>query len=215
MKPDIRNVYAYGIRLPEENDDKSLRDLFHKKKFKVGDNIVKRARNFALKYHGDQKYGPNLPYIYHLESVVNILAEYKPETQVVGYLHDVIEDTKATEEIIQKEFGDFVAECVYLVSDEPGPNRKARKERTHKKLKAVTKEYESVLIVKAADRLANISASIIWNQESLFEMYVKEMVDFRGAVYRLNLCDEIWIQMEFIVKHKDYILNLKDMIKND
>ena len=43
------------------------------------------------------------PYIFHLDATAALLESYGEQAQVVGYLHDVIEDTSVTElEIAEK-----------------------------------------------------------------------------------------------------------------
>ncbi len=48
------------------------------------------------------------PYFIHPFETAKILAKFGMDTQtiVAGLLHDVLEDTKITEEDIEKEFGD-------------------------------------------------------------------------------------------------------------
>jgi hypothetical protein len=84
------------------------------------------ARTYAIAMHGDQKYGPH-PYVHHLDAVVALLQPYGEKARVVGYLHDVVEDTDATVADVQERFGDLVARCVSLLTDAPGANRKERK----------------------------------------------------------------------------------------
>jgi (p)ppGpp synthase/HD superfamily hydrolase len=170
----------------------------------INNLTVTDAREFALKAHGDQKYGEH-PYIFHLDAVVNILDRYAPDVRIIGYLHDVLEDTKKTEDDIKKEFGEFIAKCVYFVTDESGHNRQIRKIKTYKKLKFIPAEYEKALIVKAADRLTNIESCIIEGRISLLKMYMKESYAFKDAVYRKGLCDDIWQSIEFIIQKTNII----------
>ena len=60
------------------------------------DQPIKTARLVAKLAHGDQKYGDDKPYLYHLDMVVHILAHYgfRGEMLQAGYLHDTLEDTK-------------------------------------------------------------------------------------------------------------------------
>lgn len=119
---------------------------------------VLRAREFARKAHGNQKYGDK-PYLHHLERVVEILRPFDNEDlQIIAYLHDVLEDTAITEAEIEQAFGEYIAHSVFLLSDESGRTRKIRKAATNGKLTGVRPPYLPVLIVKAADRLANLRA---------------------------------------------------------
>ena len=121
--------------------------------------MIEKARHYAIAAHGEQKYGDK-PYIHHLEAVVKILEPYGDEAKLIGYLHDVAEDTLISIKDIETEFGQFVAACVAILSDEPGANRKERKSKTYEKMLKVTGKEELALVVKAADRLANIEACI-------------------------------------------------------
>lgn len=163
----------------------------------MNDNIMK-ARDFAVAAHGDQKYGDQ-PYIKHLDAVVELLAPFGEQAQIIGYLHDVVEDTDVSLDAIRNQFGDSVAQCVALVTDEHGANRRERKAKTNAKLAKVTGDNALALIVKAADRLANLQASARGGADSKLGMYRKEHADFRQAAYRPRLCDEMWQEMESIL----------------
>lgn len=143
--------------------------------------------------YGDQQYS------FHLDAVVELLADFGQEAQIVGYLHDVVEDTVVSLQAVREKFGDRVADCVALVTDETGTNRKERKARTNAKLAAVTDKNEVALLVKAADRLANLRASARGGSGSKLEMYRREHFAFRQAAYRPGLCDEMWQEMDRIL----------------
>jgi (p)ppGpp synthase/HD superfamily hydrolase len=161
---------------------------------------VARARAFALTAHGDQRYG-NHPYAFHLDAVAHLLEPYGPDAQVVGYLHDVAEDTKVSLEQIRVEFGEVAADCVALVTDGPGANREQRKAATNAKLSQVDASGPKrlALIVKAADRLANITESVRATGGSKLEMYRLEHPAFRSAAFRAGLCDALWERMEALL----------------
>ena len=150
-----------------------------------------KAKSFAIKAHGDQKYGEQ-PYIVHLEAVVAHLHDYGEQAVVMGYLHDVIEDTAAVYAQLSSEFGAFIADGVAILTDEPGRNRKERKTLTYAKMARVSGELELALVVKAADRLANVQACIANGKADLLKMYKREHSAFRSAVYRPGLCDDLW-----------------------
>jgi (p)ppGpp synthase/HD superfamily hydrolase len=163
---------------------------------------VTSARAFALAAHADQRYGGQ-PYSYHLDAVATLLAPFGETAQVVGYLHDVVEDTPVTVEEVRSAFGEFVARCVLLLTDEPGANRRERKAKTNAKLAKVTGGEELALIVKAADRLANVRESAKGGNGSKLEMYRKEHAAFRQAAYRPGLCDTLWQEIEALLDGPD------------
>ena len=160
--------------------------------------LVERARKFALKSHGQQKYG-NLPYSTHLDAVAKLTKNYDKTAQMIAYLHDVVEDTPTTVQEIKEIFGPLVSECVQILTDEPGKNRKERKEKTYAKMAQVKSEHKLALIVKAADRLANLRCCTKNKNERLLATYKEEQAAFRKAVYRKGLCDEFWQEIEELI----------------
>ena len=70
-------------------------------------NTLSKAYSFALNAHKNQKRKSGDPYVIHPVAVADILSDLKLDsaTIVTGLLHDTIEDTKATYEIVLKEIG--------------------------------------------------------------------------------------------------------------
>ncbi len=158
-----------------------------------------QAREFAVREHGDQLYGDK-PYVHHLDAVVGLLVPYGVEAQVVGYLHDVVEDTDVTVDEVAETFGSRIAACVGILTDVPGKNREARKIKTYKKMARVTGERTLALVVKAADRLANMEACIADQKQALLETYKGEHEAFKKAVYRDGLCPDLWESIDQAMK---------------
>ena len=160
--------------------------------------MLDKARRFAAAAHEDMMYGQE-PYITHLDAVVTLLEPYGDVAKAIGYLHDVAEDAEVDIRTLQDEFGEFVANCVSLMTDEPGKNRRERKKATYARLKQVKGKEELALVVSAADRLANLQACIaIKNKENekLLKMYRAEHDAFRDAVYRQDLCEDLWSRIQ-------------------
>ncbi|WP_159274539.1 HD domain-containing protein [Variovorax boronicumulans] len=153
------------------------------------------ARAYALSMHGAQMYGAH-PYSHHLDAVALTLLPYGQEAQVIGYLHDVVEDTDATLAEVRLRFGDQVAACVALLTDEPGANRKERKSKTYAKLAGVTGAEELALVVKVADRLSNVRACVADAHRDLWNVYRGEHVVFKAAAFRAGLCDALWSELD-------------------
>lgn len=157
--------------------------------------MLAKAKSFAITAHGDQLYGSK-PYSVHLEHVVGILSKYGETAQVIGYLHDVVEDTGISVDDIKTEFGEFIADCVSILTDESGQNRKERKTKTYDKMSKVKGELELALVVKAADRLANLKASFSGNNIRLLNMYKQEHEVFKSSVKRDGLAPDLWQEIE-------------------
>lgn len=165
--------------------------------------MQQEARLFAVEAHAGQKYGER-PYSYHLDQVAAIAAPYGEEAVVIAYLHDTAEDTPVTLDEIEGRFGAKVAACVALLTDEAGANRKERKAKTYAKLSVVHGPHEIALLVKAADRLANVRACIQDRQQRLWELYRSEHVAFRSAAYRPGLCDPLWAELETLLSENAF-----------
>jgi (p)ppGpp synthase/HD superfamily hydrolase len=160
-------------------------------------NRREQARDFAIAAHGDQRYGAR-PYVDHLDAVVALLAPYGEDVQVVGYLHDTLEDTAATHAQIAALFGARIADCVALLSDSPGPDRKTRKAATYVRMAAADASLHWGLIAKAADRLANVRACIADARADKLAMYREEHQALRAAAWRAGLCDALWAELDAV-----------------
>lgn len=139
-----------------------------------------KAEAFAIAKHAHQKYGEH-PYEYHLHRVLSVLVEFEhTDNQVIvaGWLHDTLEDTETTYEMLVSEFGKEVADIVQAATSEPGKNREERFRNTAPKIQSNKK----ALIVKLADRIANTEASLESNSK-LYNMYVKEFPLFKELLY--------------------------------
>lgn len=162
------------------------------------DQLKDLARECAEIAHDGQMYGEH-PYMYHLDAVAELLAPCGKMAVAVGYLHDVVEDTDIDLTYIRHRFGHEIAFLVFLVTDEPGRNRRERKKRTNEKLAKVGELHWLALVVKAADRLANVRQAKAEGNESNLAMYRKEYYEFRNAARRPGLCESWWDEMDRIL----------------
>jgi len=122
---------------------------------------LSKAYDFALKAHEKQKRDEGSPYIIHPIAVANILTELKLDSATIatGLLHDTIEDTHATYNTIEAEFGKEVADLVDGVTKISEFENKAvenSKAENFRKLIIATSKDIRVLLVKIADRLHNM-----------------------------------------------------------
>jgi guanosine-3',5'-bis(diphosphate) 3'-pyrophosphohydrolase len=160
--------------------------------------MEQHARAFAITAHADQRYGDK-PYSYHLDAVASLAASYGEEAVVIAYLHDAAEDTQATIAEIEGKFGPKVAACVSLLTDEPGANRMERKAKTYAKLAGVQGPNEIALLVKTADRLANVRACVQDRKKSLWLLYQSEQSAFKSSAYRRGQCEPLWAELESLL----------------
>lgn len=116
-------------------------------------SIVEKARTFAAVAHkGQLDDGGNDYFISHCAQVyeiIRILYPYDYNLQAAAYLHDTVEDTATTYEILVKEFGHDIADLVMEVTHE----------RNQKDTKWYFPRLKSVrgYVLKFADRDSNLS----------------------------------------------------------
>src|SRR6202522_50928 len=123
--------------------------------------LIRKAWEFFVKHHEGQTRASGEPYIIHPLEVAEVLAEMKLDATAIAaaLLHDSVEDTPATNEEIQSDFGDQVAhivEGVTKIDKIQFANREDRQaENVRKMLLAMVSDVRVVLI-KLADRLHNM-----------------------------------------------------------
>jgi (p)ppGpp synthase/HD superfamily hydrolase len=158
------------------------------------DKDIRESRMVSIQAHGNQTYDDIYPYKKHLDDVVEVLKRfgYAGKYLVAGYLHDIIEDTSLSYNKVKKFYGYEVAEMVYCVTDELGRNREEKKRKTLPK----TASNPDAIIVKLADRIANIEHG------GKIDMYAKEYSQFKGALH-LNSpkgSEPMWEHLETLLK---------------
>lgn len=76
--------------------------------------LIRKAYNFAVLHHGDQKRKSGEPYIIHPVQVAYILSTLGMDDSTIcaALMHDLAEDTDVTIEDISNEFSPEIAEMV-------------------------------------------------------------------------------------------------------
>ena len=125
------------------------------------EDLINRAYVFAMKAHGSQTRASGDPYFSHPLEVAGILTGYRLDagTIVTALLHDVVEDTSATLDDIERMFGAEVCKLVdgvtKLTQIEMQSDHAKQAENFRKLLLAMSEDIR-VLLVKLADRLHNL-----------------------------------------------------------
>ena len=125
------------------------------------EDLINRAYVFAMKAHGSQKRASGDPYFSHPLEVAGILTDFKldADTIVTALLHDTIEDTDATLDNIEGQFGEQVARMVDGVTKLTRiefQSDQAKQAENFRKFVLAMSEDIRVLLVKLADRLHNM-----------------------------------------------------------
>ncbi|RSM64597.1 GTP pyrophosphokinase [Kibdelosporangium aridum] len=121
--------------------------------------LLQQAYDVAEEKHRHQRRKSGDPYITHPLAVATILAELGMDTTtlVAALLHDTVEDTDYSLELLRADFGDEVAHLVDGVTklDKVKLGTAAEAETIRKMIIAMAKDPR-VLVIKLADRLHNM-----------------------------------------------------------
>ena len=153
---------------------------------------LSKAYDFALKAHEKQKRDEGSPYIIHPIAVANILTELKLDSATIatGLLHDTIEDTYATYNTIEAEFGKEVADLVdgvTKISEFENQAISNSKAENFRKLILATSKDIRVLLVKLADRLHNMRTIKVVDKEKQIRKAKETMEIYAPLADRMGM----------------------------
>ncbi|HCM82950.1 MAG TPA: bifunctional (p)ppGpp synthetase/guanosine-3',5'-bis(diphosphate) 3'-pyrophosphohydrolase [Rhodospirillaceae bacterium] len=125
------------------------------------EDALNKAYIYTVKMHGTQKRASGDPYFSHPVEVAGILAGMKLDWKTItaGLLHDTLEDTLATHEELEKQFGPDIVklvEGVTKLSQLEVQGKAAKQGENFRKLVLAMSEDIRVLLIKLADRLHNM-----------------------------------------------------------
>jgi len=155
-------------------------------------SLLVRALDFAAKKHAGQvrKDQESTPYINHPIGLVDVLVNEADldDTLILAaaLLHDTVEDTSATPEEIEANFGEQLAACVMELTDDKS---KLKEERKRLQIVHASGASYAARVVKLADKICNLrdmhtSPPPRWDLERRREYYdwAKSVIDeLRGT----------------------------------
>jgi hypothetical protein len=164
--------------------------------------LIGVAKAYALEKHGKQTHG-SLSISDHLHMVTaRIESEYTrcfPTQDIplvtllqAGWLHDVLEDTDATEQEILDIFGSDVTNIVVAVTDGPGKTRMERHLNTYYR----TRRSKGGVFVKMSDRWHNQHRSLVNKELRFAKDYANEYDYFKFALYEFPVFSPFWKQLD-------------------
>ena len=162
-------------------------------------DIIDRAYIYSARVHDGQVRLSGEPYLSHPLEVASILADMNLDVVSIaaGILHDVIEDTSATEEDIKEMFGQDVLNIVSGVtklSKLPFRSSQARQAESIRKMILAMANDIRVVLIKLADRLHNMRTLQFHNNEQKKKKIAQETLDIYSPIAdRLGI---YWIKKE-------------------
>ena len=168
---DYSEPCQYSVRLIDK-----LKSLDTKKVLDL--DLIDKAIYWARKYHGSQKRKSGEPYYSHPLEVAYMISKYKLKTDVIvtSILHDIVEDTEVTVEMIQGTFGQRIAEMVdRLTRDRPDGTKLTVEQVLNNAYQLKDKE---VLLIKLFDRLHNIQTIGSMDIEKIGKITNETLINF-------------------------------------
>ncbi len=186
--------------MQENNKEITIQDVISKKKEtskRVDTKLIMKAYNYAVEHHGDQKRRSGEPYIIHPLNVAYILAGVGLDEATIcaALLHDVVEDTDATDADLRREFGDEIADMVAGVTKLETMQfttvEEQQVEDYRKMFLAMGKDIR-VIILKIADRLHNMRTLKYLKRDRQIANAKETMEIYAPLANRLGLYSMKW-----------------------
>ena len=174
-----------------------------------------KAYRFGESAHEGQFRNSGESFFIHPVNVAMILADLNMDTATIiaGLLHDVVEDTKITHEILVEEFGEEVANIVDGVTKLKLLKYKTKQENQAENLRkmvlAMSKDIR-VIIVKLADRLHNMRTLEYMTDEKKKEKALETLEIYAPLAHRLGISKIKWeledLSLRYLEPEKYYDL---------
>jgi GTP pyrophosphokinase len=180
--------------------------------------LIERAYQAAERAHSGQKRKSGEPYITHPVAVAQILADLGigVKTIAAALLHDTVEDTDYTLDMLRADFGDEIAMLVDGVTklDKLKYGDSAQAETVRKMVVAMSKDIR-VLIIKLADRLHNARTWGFVPPESAARKATETLEIYAPLAHRLGIQAIKWEleDLSFAVLHPKLYVEIENLVR--
>jgi GTP pyrophosphokinase len=154
--------------------------------------LLRRAYDLAKEAHKGQVRKTGAPYITHPLAVAKMLAEtgLDAPTLAAALLHDTVEDTNVTLEMIRDDFGDEIASLIDGVTKLDRvryTNREQAQAATIRKMVVAMAQDVRVLIIKLFDRLHNMRTVYALREEKQVRVARETLDVYAPLAHRLGV----------------------------
>ena len=160
--------------------------------------IVRKAYEFSAKAHQGQTRRSGEPYVKHPVAVAGVLTSLKTDVSaiVAGLLHDTLEDTVATTDQLEREFGKEVVHLVDGVTKIGKITFKSSEEKQAENFRKMVLSMADdirVVIIKLADRLHNMRTLEYLNEAKRQEIAQETLEIYAPLANRIGIG---WVKNE-------------------
>ncbi len=168
-------------------------------------DIVRRAYEYAFNAHRDQKRLSGEPYIIHPLEVAIILAQLRLDTTTItaALLHDVVEDTTVSLEILTNLFNEDIAYLVDGVTKISSLKKKTKYQyevHSLRKMLLATIKDMRVILIKLADKVHNMR-TIMFQPEAKQKQIAREVMDIYAPLAGRLGISQVRAELEDLAFH--------------
>ncbi len=185
-----------NVELEKQEILKRYRSLLRacKRTLEKGDKQkIRKAFDMALEAHKDMRRKSGEPYIYHPLAVAQICAEeigLGTTSIVCALLHDVVEDTDITLDVVRLNFGEKVATIIDGLTKIAGvfdQNTNSLQAENFRKMLLTLSEDVRVILIKLADRLHNMRTLDSMSRNKQLKIASETLYLYAPLAHRLGL----------------------------
>ena len=154
---------------------------------------IRKAFDFSVEAHKEQRRKTGEPYIYHPIAVAKIVANeigLGANSICAALLHDVVEDTKASPEDIERIFGKTIAKIVDGLTKISRLNQDkdiSIQAENFRKMLLTLNDDVRVILIKIADRLHNMQTLGSMHEDKQIKIASETLYIYAPLAHRLGL----------------------------
>ena len=182
--------------------------------------LIEKAIRFAAKAHrGATRKGNNIPYIVHPMETMGLVSKMTDDVDVIcaAALHDVIEDTACTKEMLEENFGERITELVLSESEnkrEGQPKEDTWRIRKEENLRHVKDAPIESKMIMLADKVSNMRSTIRDFRENGSGIWEKfNMKDEAQQAWYYKSVAHVLKDLAYLPAYQEYVYMLEEVFE--